>query len=202
MKKNSYTAVVLFLSVFTAGVVSGNRLYSQDQTAKNYDSLALENVSSEDLLKLKEEIEGQKTKLETERLQLLEKGLKQSKDYLEKVSVSSSSTALVLLQRAEYLVSVLNDNFQTIVDSIATENAARLAEWDRQKEEKRQQWIAQGKKDKELEELLDGIEPPKTFPEPEMDYSDILKTYQQLIESYPESQYVVDAMYNIAYIRE
>lgn len=201
MKKTSYT-VFLFLSAFAAGLVSGDRIFSQDQTSKNYDSLALENVSSEDLLKLKEEIEGQKSKLETERLELLEKGLKQSKDYLEKVSVSSSSTALVLLQRAEYLVSVLNDNFQTIVDSIATENAARLAEWDRQREEKRQGWIAEGKKDKELEELLDGIEPPQTFPEPEMDYADILKTYQQLIESYPESQYVVDAMYNIAYIRE
>ncbi|MBL7958907.1 tetratricopeptide repeat protein [bacterium] len=201
MKKVLHTTV-LFLSVFTMGVVSGGFLLAQDHVTKHYDSLALENVSSEDLLKLKEDIEGQKSKLETERLQLLDKGLKQSKEYLEKVSVSSTSTALVLLQRAEYLLYSLNDNFQTIVDSISIENAKRLGEWDRMREEKRQQWIAQGKKDKELEELLDGIEPPNQFPEPEMDYSDVSKTYQKLIESYPESQYVVDAMYNIAYIRE
>jgi len=191
MKKVLHTAV-LFLSVFTMGVVSGGILFAQDHVSKNYDSLALENVSSEDLLKLKEDIEGQKSKLETERLQLLDKGLKQSKEYLEKVSVSSSSTALVLLQRAEYLLYSLNDNFQTIVDSISIENAKRLGEWDRMREEKRQQWIAEGKKDKDLEELLDGIEPPKQFPEPEMDYTDVSKTYQKLIESYPESQYVVD----------
>ena len=201
MKKTLHTVVLIF-GVFTMGVVSGNNLFGQNNGTKNYDSLALENVSSEDLLKLKEDIEGQKTKLETERLQLLDKGLKQSKEYLEKVSVSSTSTALVLLQRAEYLLYALNDNFQTLVDSISVENAKRLAEWDRMKEDKRQAWISQGKKDKELDELLDGIEPPKQFPEPEMDYSDVSKTYQQLIESYPESQYVVDAMYNIAYIRE
>lgn len=201
MKKTLHS-VVLFAVAFTIGIVSGDILFGQDHTVKSYDSLALENVSSEDLLKLKEDIEGQKAKLETERLQLLDKGLKQSKEYLEKERVSSTSTALVFLQRAEYLLYALNDNYQTIVDSIATENATRLAEWDRQKEEKRQLWIAQGKKDKELETLLDEIEPLKQFPEPEMDYSEVLKTFQQLIENYPESQYVVDAMYNVAFIRE
>lgn len=201
MKKTLHTAV-LFIGAFALSIIFGDRLWAQNSTSKNYDSLALENVSSEDLLKLKEDIESQKTKLETERLQLLDKGLKQSKEYLEKVSISSTSTALVLLQRAEYLFYSLNDKFQTIVDSNATENAIRLAEWDRKKEEKRQEWIAQGKKDKELEELLDAIEPPKQSPEPEMDYSEVLKTYQQLIESHPESQYVVDAMYGIAFIRE
>ncbi|MCB0833880.1 MAG: tetratricopeptide repeat protein, partial [Bacteroidetes bacterium] len=35
-----------------------------------------------------------------------------------------------------------------------------------------------------------------------MNYSEIAKAYQQLIDKFPESQYVVDAMYNLAFIRE
>jgi TolA-binding protein len=193
---------VLFICIFVWGAVSFSAVYGQNNTSKNYDSLALENVSSEDLLKLKEDIEGQKSKLEAERLDLLDKGLQQSKDYLEKVSIGSNSTALILLQRAEYLFAIMDDNFRAIADSISGVNAERLSEWDRMKETKREQWIAQGKKDKELDELIDGIEPPKLLQDPEMNYSEVLRTLQKLIETYPESQYVVDAMYNIAFVRE
>ena len=62
--------------------VSGD-LYAQAGSSQ-VDSAALENVSSEDLLKLKEDLESQKNQLELERADLLEKGLQQSKEFLEK----------------------------------------------------------------------------------------------------------------------
>ncbi|HNO10306.1 MAG TPA: hypothetical protein PKI67_05230, partial [bacterium] len=71
--------------VLLAGLVSQTALYAQRGTGNksNKDTVALESVSSEDLLKLKEELESQRNKLETERVQLLDKGIKQSKDFLD-----------------------------------------------------------------------------------------------------------------------
>jgi TolA-binding protein len=201
MKIVSTTAKLLltFLWILT---YTQKHVYAQEEKAAAGDSMALENVSSEDLLRLKEDLESQKTKLETERLQLLDKGLKQSKEYLEKSTTSSAATALVLLQRAEYLNSVIDDNFQVAVDSVAAENAKRLAEWDKMKDAKKAELVAQKKSDKDIEEILGQLPSPQLLQDPEKNYSEVLKTYQQLIDNFPESQYVVDAMYNIGFVKE
>ncbi len=201
MKMVSNTAKLL-LTVLLLTTWARVRVYAQDEKPASIDSMALENVSSEDLLKMKEDLESQKSKLETERLQLLDKGLKQSKDYLEKSTTSSAATALVLLQRAEYLNFIIDDNFQVAVDSVAGENAKRLAEWDKMKDTKKAEWVAQKKSEKEIEELMGQLPSPQLQQDPEKDYTEVLKTYQKLIDNFPESQYVVDAMYNIAFVRE
>lgn len=183
-------------------VIAVQLLYAQDGKNSKSDA-SLEKVSSEDLLKLKQDLEAQKSKLEGERLQLLDQGLKQSKDYLEKSSnTSSATTALVLLQRAEYLFDVSNDNFQVASDSIAAENNLRIMEWDRKKETLRQQMLAEGKKDADIEDAINQLPPVELLPDPERDFSEILKTYQELVDKFPESPYVVDAMYNIGFIKE
>ncbi len=166
------------------------------------DSSALETVSSEDLLQLKEELEHKKSKLEGERLQLLDKGLRQSKEYLEKHDRSSATTALVLLQRAEYLFSVLEDQHVLKLDSVYQENVRRLKKNDEEKETYRYKLAGAGKNEKEIEDAVNQLSPPVLLEDPEMDYADMARTYQQLIDNFPESPYVVDAMYNIAYIRE
>ncbi|HNB10207.1 MAG TPA: tetratricopeptide repeat protein, partial [bacterium] len=190
--------------VLLAGLVSQTALYAQRGTGNksNKDTVALESVSSEDLLKLKEELESQRNKLETERVQLLDKGIKQSKEFLDKSGSGTATTALVLLQRAEYLYQIMNDNFSVVSDSIATENQKILNEYERRKEDFRTNLVAQKKTDKEIEQEMNQYPGPQLLPDPEMDYTEVIKTYQQLMDNFPESPYVVDAMYNIAFFRE
>ncbi len=187
--------VLLLLAVLTP-------LHAQTPGNGAGDTTGLENVSSEDLLKLKEDLEKQKSKLETERVDLLDKGLKQSKEFLEKSGGGTATTSLVLLQRAEYLFLILEDNFQAQAESLAVINDQRLRQWDLQRDEYKARLVAEGKDEKAVEEALGQIPPPNLIPDPERDYSEILRTYQQLVERFPESPYVVDAMYNIAYIKE
>ncbi len=177
------------------------QLSAQTDGGKDSSS-SLENVSSEDLLKLKQELESQKSKLETERILLQDKGLKQSKEFLEKTGTSSTTTALVLLQRAEYVFNVMNDRYSAQAESISVENAKVILEWDRKKDEKKRQLLAEKKDEKEIEDILNQLPSPTLAPDPEAEYTEVINTYQQLMDNFPESQYVVDAMYNIAFFRE
>lgn len=183
-------------------VAVATRLQAQTTDNGSTDTLGLENVSSEDLLKLKEDLEKQKSKLESERVELLDKGLRQSKEFLEKSAGGTATTSLVLLQRAEYLFLILEDQFQAQAESIAVLNDQRLRRWDADRDQYRAKLVAEGRDEKAIEEELGLLPPPDLVPDPEKDYTEILRTYQKLVEKFPESPYVIDAMYNIAYIRE
>lgn len=200
MKIKKYGICLLLAAWWFGGTWTS--LTAQQIPGNSADTSALETISSEDLLQLKEELELKKSRLETERLDLLDKGLKQSKEYLEKHDRSSGTTALVLLQRAEYLFTVLDDQFAIMVDSVFQENDRRLKKFDQERETKRAELVAQGKDEKQIEEILSQMQQPPLLQDPEKDYSEILSTYQQLVDNFPESQYVVDAMYNIAFIKE
>ncbi len=176
---------------------------AQENKNGNTDSRSLESISNEDLLKLKQDLESQKGELEEERLKLLDQGLQQSKTYLEKSSsAASATTALVLLQRAEYLFDVMEDQYQVATDSIARENDVLVRDWDARREKLRSQLQSEGKKEEEIEAALGEFPPLNLLKDPERDFGEILKTYQQLVDNFPESQYVVDAMYNLAFIKE
>lgn len=184
----------------TAVVFSVLTSISIAQTGENG---TLEGISNEDLLKLKQDLESQKGKLEDERLKLLDQGLQQSKAYLDKnVSTASATTALVLLQRAEYLFDVMEDHFQLQTDSIAKVIEVLVRDWDAQRDKVKAQLQAEGKDEKAIEAAINDLPPLNLPKDPERDFTEVLKTYQQLVDNFPESQYVVDAMYNLAFIKE
>ncbi len=197
-----YTRVLpmVFFTLLTGLGSAGIR--AQSGSGNGLDTSALEAISSEDLLQLKEELEQKKSRLEDERLLLLDKGLRQSKEYLEKHDRSSATTALVLLQRAEYLFSVMEDRHVILLDSIYKENVKRQKKADEEKENYRLKLISEGKDEKAIEDALNNLPMPQLLQDPEMDYVDIAKTFQQLVDNFPESPYVVDAMYNLAFIKE
>lgn len=151
-------------------------------------------ISSEELLQIKEKLLKERNQLDTEIQSLLEEGLEQSKSYLEtNVDATSATSALILIQRAEYLQNVQTEEFLAKVEEIDKQNSKIIAEWEKKIVEAK----AAG-----LDDNSPGWPQLNLLPDPKKDNSKVIETFQLVIDRFPESDYVDDAMYNMAFLKE
>ena len=179
---------------------NGSGTNNQDGTTTVKD-LSLEDISSEELLLLKDELQAKKDGFETDRVNLLQKGLAQSKRYLEDTKKSFSTTALILLQRAEYLYDQMNDEYQSDLDSVSKLNEVIMKSYEANVREVKARLKAENKQESAIEEEVAKI-PLDLLPDPQKEYGNIILTYQELLDKFPDSRYVADAMYNVAFLKE
>lgn len=140
-------------------------------TSAKRDS-ALRTYTIDDLLEYKDLYERQRIRVESERIAMREKGIRDMEAFLS------------------------NHPESKILDKVIV----RLAEL-YYETELEYYTLSQDQYSKQLE-MLDAGQLAQAPPEPRKDYGRSLKLYQRVIEEYPQSGFQDDAHYNIAYLKE
>ncbi len=152
-------------------VSAAERAKPKPLTGAKRDS-ALKTYSIDDLLEYKDLYERQRIRVESERIVLREKGIRDMEAFLS------------------------NHPESKILDKVIV----RLAEL-YYESELEYYTLSQDQYSKQLE-LLDAGQLAQAPPEPRKDYSLSLKLYQRVIDEYPQSGFQDDAHYNLAYLKE
>jgi TolA-binding protein len=150
---------------------TAERMKPKPLTSAKRDS-ALKTYSIDDLLEYKDLYERQRIRVESERVALREKGIRDMEAFLS------------------------NHPESKILDKVIV----RLAEL-YYESELEYYTLSQDQYSKQLE-LLDAGRLAQAPPEPRKDYSRSLKLYQRVIDEYPQSVFQDDAHYNLAYLKE
>ncbi len=132
----------------------------------------LKSYSIDDLLEYKDFYERQRVRVESERVGLREKGIRDMEAFLTNHPESKILDKVIVRLAELYYESALE--YYT---------------------------LSQDQYSKQLE-LLDAGQLAQAPPEPHKDFSRSLKLYQRVIEEYPQSAFQDDAHYNIAFLRE
>ncbi|MEK7727444.1 MAG: tetratricopeptide repeat protein, partial [candidate division KSB1 bacterium] len=133
---------------------------------------ALKTYSIDDLLEYKDLYERQRIRVETERVALREKGIRDMEAFLSNHPESKILDKVIVRLAELYYETELE--FYT---------------------------LSQDQYSKQLE-MLDAGQLAQAPTEPHKDYSRSLRLYQRVIDEYPQSVFQDDAHYNIAYLKE
>ncbi len=173
MKKHSFIVTLVFVVVAAAAALAQNKQTIASVTAMDALGDSLLRVYSlDELLSYKEFYEAERDRLEAERIKLREKGIRDLEAFIR------------------------NHPDSRVLDKVVF----RLAELYLEKAEENYQ-LAQEKYG-EMLDLYDEGKISELPEEPKKDYSRSIALYQYIVDHFPTSPLLDDAMYNIAYLTE
>ncbi len=180
---NVYHSIVkniLLIAAFSVFVVLPGRVFSQESNAGIEDSLA-NSFTIEELVKLKKVLEQEKARLIKEQEKDLERGIDLSKDFLTQTRADNENQDMILIRVAEYYI-----------EEADAEHDKRVEEYNKMYDGYEKELDAYNKGQLKIE--------PKAPVFPPQNYEKPIAIYDLILNNFPESELVDDALYSKAYL--
>lgn len=171
---------VLIAACLLFGTVFSVYLPAQTSPPSPQDSV-LENVSIDELVKLKKMLEQEKNRIIQQQKKDLQRGVNLSKDFLTKNREENENQDMILARVAEYYI-----------EEARRKHDEAVAEYDRQ----------YGAYEKQLEAFRQGkikVE-PEAPAFPQINFEKVIGIYDLILINFPESDLADDALYNKAFL--